>query len=156
MSDRPEAQAAMTRTTQEVLRLVPNADGCMVALVVGDQLVEASRAGDLGGSDQICWSINKSLSGLSFLSGSAFRCDDADKSPFVDHATAKRVGASSFVSAPLRAGVRSIGVVIAASKDRSAFNERDVDMLTNLAHALENELAPHVRRIRRFSSAAGQ
>ena len=61
MSERPEAQTAMqggephaatTRATQEVLGLIPKADGCAVLLVVGDQLVEASRAGSLGEPEQ--------------------------------------------------------------------------------------------------------
>ena len=149
LSDRSEAQAAMTRATQQVLQLIPNADGCVVVLVVGDELVEASRAGKLG-PEQIRLSVNESLSGLSFLSGTSFRCDDTKENPFVDHVTASRLGVASFVSVPLRDGIRAIGAFIAVSRDRAAFNDLDVEMLTASAQTLENELAPHAKRTRRF------
>ncbi|MGA8297693.1 MAG: GAF domain-containing protein [Acidimicrobiales bacterium] len=161
MSERPAAQkasksgesnAAMTRASQEVLRLIPKADGCGVALVVGDQLVEASRAGNIGGLDQLRLGINESMSGLAFLSGSAFRCDDTAKGPFVDHATTTRLGVGSFVSVPLRDGIRAIGIFIAASRERAAFNDRDVEILVSAAQSLEDELAPRARRIRRFAN----
>ena len=149
MSTRPEAQGAMTRATQEVVRLIPKAHGSMVVLVVGEELVEACRAGNLDEPD-IHLSINDSLTGLSFLSGSAFRCDDAEMSPFVDHGTTTRLGVGSFVSVPLRDGIRAIGALIAASRDRSAFTEADVEVLTSEAQSLENELVPHAGRVRRL------
>ncbi|MGB9112287.1 MAG: GAF domain-containing protein [Acidimicrobiales bacterium] len=160
MSERPEAQtatrggeqsAAMSRATQELLRLIPKADGCAVLLVVEDQLVEACRAGNLGEPEQGRLGINESLSGLALLSGSAFRCDDAAESPFVDHSTTRRLGVASFVSVPLRDGIRAAGVFIAASKERAAFNDRDVEILGRAAHSLEDELAPRARRMRRFA-----
>lgn len=141
----------MTRATQQVLQLIPNADGCVVVLVDGDELVETCRAGSLG-PEQMRLSVNESLSGLSFLSGASFRCDDAIENPFVDHATAERLSVASFVSVPLRDGTRAIGAFIAVSRHRAAFNETDVEMLTANAQSLENELAPRASRVRRFAS----
>jgi putative methionine-R-sulfoxide reductase with GAF domain len=156
MGEQPRAEAAMTRATEEVLRLIPQADGCVVVLVVGDQLVEACRAGTLGGPDQIRLSINESLTGLSFLSGTTLRCDDVDTNPYVDHATAVRLGVVSMVSVPLRNGIRAIGALIAASRDHAAFSEHDVETLTGAAQSLEKELAPAVRRSRYFTSPISQ
>lgn len=150
MSERPEAQGAMTRAAEQALRLIPKADGCFVTLVSGDQLVEACRAGSFDGPE-VSVNINESLSGLSLLSGSAFRCDDTETHPFVDYPTASRLGVCSFVSVPLRDGIRAIGAFIAASKDRAAFTDADVEMLAGTAQSLENELAPHAKRVRRFA-----
>lgn len=152
MSDQQARQAMMQRAMQEILRLIQKADGCAVALVVGDQLVEASRAGSLGGPELHELSIDGSMTGLAFLSGSTFRCDDTENGPFVDRAMTRRLGVSSFVSVPLRDGTRAIGALIAASKERAAFSERDVEILTSVAQSLEDELAPRARRVRLFAN----
>lgn len=149
MSEPPQAQGAMTRAAEQALRLIPKADGCFVTLVEGEQLVEAYRAGSFEGPE-VRVNVSETLSGLSLLSGEAFRCDDVDSHPFVDHATAKQVGVGSFVCAPLRDGIRAFGAFIAASKARTAFTDDDVAMLAATAQSLENELAPHAKRVRRF------
>lgn len=151
MTERPEAHLAMSRATQDVLRLIPRSEGCMVVLVVGAELVEASRAGSLGGPEQIRLSITESLAGLSFISGETFRCDDAETNPHVDHATAGRFGITSLISVPLRNGVRAMGAIVAASRDRAAFSETDVETLIGIARSLETQIAPPTQR--RFASS---
>jgi GAF domain-containing protein len=151
MGERPDTQVAMTQVTQGILQLIPKADACFVALVVRDELVEVCRAGSLDGPE-IRLSISESLSGLSFLSGTAFRCDDSETNPLVDRATARRLGVASIVSVPLRNGIRALGALVAVAKDRAAFTEDDVETLASTAQSLENELAPTARRVRRFAS----
>lgn len=149
MSERPQAQDKMIGAALQALSLVPKADGCFVVLAEGQQLVEACRVGSFDGPE-VRVNISETLSGLSLLSGEAFRCDDADTHPFVDHATAKGMGVGSFVCVPLRDGIRAFGAFITASKDRAAFTNDDVEMLAGTAQSLENELAPYATRVRRF------
>jgi GAF domain-containing protein len=148
-SERASMEAAMTQATDEVLQLVPKANGSFVALTVGAELVEACRAGTLEGLAQIRLNINKRLAGLSFLTGTAFRCDEAEKSPFADRVAAARLGVQSIVSVPLRTGTRVIGTLVAVSRDRAAFTEHDVEIVSRIGELLQSQLAVRMGRIPR-------
>jgi putative methionine-R-sulfoxide reductase with GAF domain len=142
---------AMARALEDVLRLVPQAQGCGVALVVGDQLVQASGAGTFGGAAGLRVSIDASLTGLSLQSGTTMRCDDADVNPWVDRSVVQRFRVGSMVSIPLMKSDRPFGTLVATSEAKHAFSDRDTDILTEVAQSLASELAMHVDGVRQPS-----
>lgn len=128
-----EPNLVMKRISEEVLRLVPSADGCFVALVDGDVLIWQSGAGAFAAAVGMQLGIDESLSGLALKTGATFRCDDTEVNPLVDRAVARRFGAVSFVAVPLWDGDRPFGALVATSAVRAAFSHQDVLTLSDVA-----------------------
>jgi GAF domain-containing protein len=132
------------RTTDELLRSIPKADGCLVAFVDGDELVCESGAGVFADAIGVRVKINESLTGLSLRSGRPFRCDDAETNPWVNLSMARRFNAASILSAPLMDKNQSFGALVATSIIRGAFNHQDVKILSDAARSLSDELTTTV------------
>jgi len=135
-----EPHLVMERTTGDVSRSIPAVDGCLIALVDGDKLVCESGLGTFAEAFGLRVKINKSLAGLSLRSGRPFRCDDGETNLWVDRAMARRFNALSILSAPLKNGNQSFGVLVAISSVRAAFTSQDVQTLSEAAKSVSDEL----------------
>ncbi len=134
-----EPHLVMARTMGDILRSIPTVDGCLIALVDGDELVCESGLGSFADAIGLRVKINKSLAGLSLRSGRPFRCDDAETNVWVDRVMARRFNASSILSAPLKNCNQSFGVLVAISSVRAAFNSQDVQILSDAAKSASDE-----------------
>lgn len=130
----------LERTTEDVLRSIPTADGCFIAFVDGDELVCESGTGTFAEEHGLRLKIDESLAGLSLQSGTPFRCDDAEVNPLVDRVTARRLSIASILSVPLKDGARSFGVLVATSSASEAFIEHDVQSLVEAAQSIAKRL----------------
>ena len=128
------------RTAVDVLRSIPTADGCFIALVEGDELVCEFGLGTFAESLGLRLRIDASLAGLSLQTGTPFRCDDAETNPLVDRATARRLNVASILSAPLKDGKRPFGALVATSSEIEAFVDPDLQTLVETAQSLMKRL----------------
>jgi GAF domain-containing protein len=135
-----EPHLVMERATGEVSRSIPTVDGCLIALVDGDELVCESGLGTFADALGLRVKVNESLAGLSLRTGRPFRCDDAETNTWVDRAMARRFNASSILSAPLKNGNQSFGALVAISSVRAAFNSQDVQIFSDVAQSASDEL----------------
>jgi TonB family protein len=103
-----------------------------------------------GGDDMICranWgpsapevgarlSIEHSFTGLCVRTGEPVRCDDAETDPRVNPEACRALGISSIAAAPVRRGVKVIGVLAAFSDTPHAFTEKHLVILGTLAEVI--------------------
>ncbi len=123
----------LDRIAEEALRLIPQADGSVVELADGEELVCVSSAGSGAGATGARLRIDGSLAGLALRTGSTLRSDDTARDPRIDPVVSRRVNAVSVVSVPLRRGNESVGGLTVISSSPAAFDDRDVATLTGLA-----------------------
>jgi len=77
------------------------ADGAVIELRDGDDLVYRSTSGVLAGTDGTKVAIAGSLSGAALTTGEVLACDDVLLDPRADEATCRRLGIASMVVVPL-------------------------------------------------------
>jgi len=122
----------MSLVVQRTLTLV-GADGAVVELAEGDDMVYRAAAGMAHGSLGLRLKRGSSLSGLCVREGHALHCDDALTDPRTDRAACKKLGLRSMVVVPLRHDSETVGVLKAMSSHAAHFNERHIALLELLS-----------------------
>lgn len=122
----------MDLVVQRTLSLV-NADGAVVELAEGEDMVYRAAAGMARGSLGLRLQRGSSLSGLCVTQGRALHCDDALADPRTDRAACQRLGIRALVVVPLRHGDETVGVLKAMSSQVGRFEPRDIALLEMLA-----------------------
>ncbi|HEY1190866.1 MAG TPA: PAS domain-containing protein, partial [Gemmata sp.] len=117
------------------------ADGAVVELAEGDEMVYRAATGTAATSLGVRLKLHSSLSGLSVLTGEVLRCDDAETDDRVDRAACRRVGVRSMVVVPLRTGGTVVGVLKVMSVRPAAFGEHTVHTLQLMTGLLAAALA---------------
>ncbi|MGB9113002.1 MAG: EAL domain-containing protein [Acidimicrobiales bacterium] len=128
-----DPMVVMRRIAAEALRLIPRANGSVVELANGNELVCVCGAGSMAEPAGVRVRVDASLSGLAFRTGATLRGDDSETDPRVDRDACRRFGSISAVCVPLRRGNTTVGVFSVVSSSPRAFNDRDVATLTGLA-----------------------
>ncbi|MFW6354160.1 MAG: PAS domain S-box protein [Verrucomicrobiota bacterium] len=125
------------------------ADGTVVELVEGDELVYAGAAGSARNSVGLRLKLAHSFSGLSVRTRQSQLCTDAENDPRVDAAAVRKVGVRSMVVSPLLYQEECFGAIKALSVTRlKAFTEEDRKVL-DLASGF---LAAMISNSRRFEA----
>lgn len=152
----------------EVLRMVcehaqrvTRADGCVVEMAEGDEMVYRAASGFLAKSIGTRMPRQTSLSGFTMDSGAIQTCPDSDTDPRVDREACARVGCRSMVVVPLRHGDMTVGVLKSAWREPHAFSEDIVRSLGLLAgivaiavrRAEEQDARAEIRRSLQASEA---
>lgn len=122
----------MNLVVQRTLSLV-GADGGVVELAEGDDMVYRAAAGMASGSLGLRLARGASLSGLCVREGHTQHCDDALLDPRTDRAACEKLGLRSMVVVPLRHDGETVGVLKAMSRQVAFFNERHVALLELLS-----------------------
>ncbi|WP_457420408.1 diguanylate cyclase domain-containing protein [Roseateles sp. P5_E7] len=122
----------MSLVVQRTLNLV-GADGGVVELAEGDDMVYRAAAGMAGGSLGLRLKRGASLSGQCVREGQTQRCDDALTDHRTDRAACARLGLRSMVVVPLRHDGETVGVLKAMSRQVAHFDERHVALLELLS-----------------------
>lgn len=138
----------MNLVVQRTLGLV-GADGAVVELAEGEDMVYRAAAGMASGSLGLRLKRGASLSGLCVAEGRTLHCDDALDDPRTDRAACERLGLRSMVVVPLRHQGETVGVLKAMSRRVGQFDSRDfalLGMLSDLVGAsmyFATRYAPH-------------
>lgn len=122
----------MNLVVQRTLSLV-GADGCVVELAEGDDMVYRAAAGIASCSLGLRLNREASLSGLCVRNGRTQHCDDALVDARTDRAACEKVGLRSMVVVPLRHDGDTVGVLKAMSGQVAYFNQRHVALLELLS-----------------------
>jgi PAS domain S-box-containing protein len=117
-------------------RTLTGADGAVVELVEGDELVYHAVAGTMEGYLGTRLPRDGTLSGLAVRTGETLHCVDTATDPRTDSALCRRLGIGSMVVVPLRHGGRDVGVLKVLSSATHAFDERTVQTLQLVAGVL--------------------
>lgn len=105
------------------------AEGAVIELVEGDDMVYRAATGLAGGQLGLRVSRQSSLSGLCVASGKPLMCRDAENDPRVDLAACRKVGLRSMLVVPLKHDEDVVGVLKVLSSRPKAFTEAHVAVL---------------------------
>lgn len=130
-----DLDAAMSEIVIQARRLT-RADGAVVEMVEGDEMVHRAVAGSSEPYLGLRLQIATSLAGRCVTSGEIVLCDDSETDPRVDREATRKVGARSLVVVPLRHRAYVAGVLKVSSRQPHAFGERELRVLQMLADVL--------------------
>jgi diguanylate cyclase (GGDEF)-like protein len=111
------------------MQSLTRAEGAIIEIVEGDEMVYRAAAGMAGSQLGLRLKRQGSLSGLCVQSGDILQCRDSDSDPRVDRAACRRVGLRSMVVAPLVYDGTTIGVLKISSPEVDGFAARDIKVL---------------------------
>ena len=127
---------ALSAVGAERAMQVTGAQGAVVELVDGEELVYAAGAGTAFAHRGLRLPAGASLSGACVGSGEVLVCDDTDLDARVDREACRRIGARSMVLVPLQHSGRTSGALKVVSGVPGAFDQGDVDALRLMAGLL--------------------
>jgi diguanylate cyclase (GGDEF)-like protein len=113
----------------ERAQTLTHADGAVVELSDGDEMVYTTVSGTLSGQEQLRLPAASSLSGLAIRSGQVLQCDDSETDPRANREACRKVGLRSMVCVPLSAGGSTVGVLKVVSPRTKAFGDTDIAVL---------------------------
>jgi diguanylate cyclase (GGDEF)-like protein len=131
----------LTRTVTEWAQVITGAEGGVIELVEGNEMVYRATSGSarswLGGR----LSIDESLSGLCVQYGIPLLCYDADFDSRVDPEACRRIGVRSMIVVPLIHLNVPIGVLKVMSGEAARFDDVDLVTLQTLAGVIASSLS---------------
>lgn len=158
LSEVVEPHAILDRIVAQALVLLPGADGTVVELVDGEDLVYVCASGSLTTSLGVRVPLERSLSGLAVTKQEILTSDDTESDDRVDRDVCRRVGARSMICVPLSQASGPVGVLKAASSQPLGFTARDVQVLSRLAEFIATAVATaseSLRMIARLVDGSG-
>jgi diguanylate cyclase (GGDEF)-like protein len=120
---------AMLDLVADRMQTLTRAQGAIVEIAEGDEMVYRAAAGMAGSQLGLRLKRQGSLSGLCVQSGEILECHDSETDARVDREACRRVGLRSMLVAPLVYNGTTIGVLKIASPEANAFAARDVQVL---------------------------
>ncbi|WP_406697482.1 sensor domain-containing diguanylate cyclase [Singulisphaera sp. Ch08] len=127
-----------------------NANGAIVGLMVGDEVVYHAGSGTAMDHLGTRLSIATSLSGFCIRTGKVLRSDETQTDPRVNQEVCRRIGLRSMIVVPLAHGGRVVGVLKVFSPLPSRFSDRDVrtlQLMAGLVGAAMGHAAEHNARL---------
>jgi transcriptional regulator with GAF, ATPase, and Fis domain len=110
----------------ERAQALTGATGAAIALRHGDEIICRARTGRTAPDLGVRLQTDSGISADCVRTGEVVLCHDAERNPFVDLASCRRLGARSILAAPLRHFRRTLGVFEVLSGSPHAFDHRDV------------------------------
>ena len=117
-------------------RTLTGADGAVVELCDGDEMVYRAAVGTAARQLGLRLSKGSSLSGMSVTRGETLRCDDTETDERVDRDACRRVGLRSMLVVPLKHEASAVGVLKLLSKSPDAFGPADEQLLGLMAELI--------------------
>ena len=115
-------------------RQLTGADGAVIELVEGDEIVFRATAGSAAAQAGKRFDVQKSFSGLAIRTDEILRCDDAVMDSRIDPEERQAATFRSTVVVPLRHQYNSIGALRVLSSRAGAFDDADIQTLQLVAH----------------------
>ena len=128
----------------ERAQALTGATGAAIALRHGDEIICRARTGRTAPDLGVRLQTDSGISADCVRTGEVVLCHDAERNPFVDLASCRRLGARSILAAPLRHFRRTLGVFEVLSRVPHAFDDHDVatmQMLSSLMVAAISRLS---------------
>ena len=113
----------------EKAQAITGAQGAVVELAEGDEMVYRAVAGAASGLLGLRLSRATSMSGLCVASAATLRCDDSETDARVDREACRKVGLRSMLVVPLIHMSNAIGALKVYSPEASAFGPGDIQIL---------------------------
>jgi TonB family protein len=110
--------------------------GVAIALTEGQEMVCRANWGTSAPEVGAKLSLEHSFTGLCARTGEPLRCDDAESDPRVDPEACRTLGISAIAVAPVRRGLKVIGVIAAFSDTPHAFTDKHLLILTTLSEVI--------------------
>jgi TonB family protein len=110
--------------------------GVAIALTEGQEMVCRANWGTSAPEVGAKLSTDNSFTGLCVRTGEPLRCDDAQTDPRVDPEACRALGISAIAVAPVRRGLKVIGVIAAFSDTPHAFTDKHLLILTTLSEVI--------------------
>jgi putative methionine-R-sulfoxide reductase with GAF domain len=110
----------------ERAQALTGATGAAIALRHGDEIICRARTGRTAPDLGVRLQTDSGISADCVRTGEIVLCHDAERNPFVDLASCRRLGARSILAAPLRHFRKTLGVFEVLSRAPHAFDDRDV------------------------------
>jgi GAF domain-containing protein len=110
----------------ERAQALTGATGAAIALRQGDEIICRARTGRTAPDLGVRLQTDSGISADCVRTGEIVLCHDAERNPFVDLASCRRLGARSILAAPLRHFRKTLGVFEVLSRAPHAFDDRDV------------------------------
>ncbi|GAB2174523.1 diguanylate cyclase domain-containing protein [Dongia sp. agr-C8] len=129
---------AMLTLVVDRIRGLTRAEGAIVEMAEGDEMVYRAASGMAEGQLGLRLQRQGSLSGFCVQSGEILECRDSEGDNRVDREACRRVGLRSMMVAPLVYSGRTIGVLKIAARAPEAFAARDrkvLELMTGLIGA---------------------
>lgn len=120
--DLEPAISVITEKAQSLTR----ATGAAIALRHGDEIVCRTRTGRTAPDLGVRLQTDSGISAECVRTGEVVLCNDAERNPFVDLASCRRLGVRSILVAPLRHFRRTLGVFEVLSSVPNAFDHGDI------------------------------
>jgi PAS domain S-box-containing protein len=117
------------------------ADGAVIEMVEGDEMVYRATSGIVAGRDGIRLKVSGSLSGLCIRENKILICDDSETDPRVDLNACRSLGVRSMVVVPLCFEEKTVGVLKILSHRPARFRDRDIETLQLIGGLLSSSLA---------------
>jgi GAF domain-containing protein len=133
----------------ERAQALTGATGAAIALRHGDEIICRARTGRTAPDLGVRLQTNSGISADCVRTGEIVLCHDAERNPYVDIASCRRLGARSILAAPLRHFRRTLGVFEVLSGTPHAFDNGDVATMQLLSSLM-------VAAISRLSSIRSQ
>jgi diguanylate cyclase (GGDEF)-like protein/PAS domain S-box-containing protein len=131
-----EPLSEVMRILSEQARAITGADGAVVELLEGEDMVYAATCGSLAGRDGLRLRRTGSLSGLCASQLQLMACADAAQDPRVDAEACRALGVRSMVVAPLLGIDSAVGVLKVVSARAEAFLPAHQEALDALVHSM--------------------
>lgn len=128
-------EAITSHVAQEVLNMSP-ADGAIVEMLEGDELVYLAASGTASPTVGLRLQLESSLSGACILEARMLQCDDARTDQRVNREACEKVGVRSMIVNPLFHEGNAVGVLKVFSAGPSAFGWRDRLVLEYLSELI--------------------
>jgi len=128
-------QIAFQTIVQEIQELL-GADGCVIAMLEGEQIVHYAVAGTEARFVGLRHNMKGSISGLCMEMGTILKCDDAEIDERVDRAFCQKTNVRSVIVVPLSHRNVSVGVLKITSPKTFAFSDDDVATMELMAGLL--------------------
>jgi diguanylate cyclase (GGDEF)-like protein len=125
----------------EEARSLTHADGAVVELPEGDEIVYRAVAGAAEPYAQMRLRADSTISGESMRRRETLVCDDSETDPRVDRQSCRRVGARSLVVVPLVHDGRATGVLKVYAQEPGAFTADTANLLSALANPIGSAIA---------------
>lgn len=131
-----QVMASLMERTQRITQ----ADGGVVELIDGDEMVYRAVSGTAGACLGMRIKLDGSLTGLCARENKIVRCDDSELDPRVNKEACRKIQARSMILVPLQRDGEAVGVLKVIAKQPSAFSDSDVTNLQLMAGVMSAAL----------------
>ncbi|HEY8616693.1 ATP-binding protein [Phenylobacterium sp.] len=121
-----DVDAVMRAVVDGALKVMPQADGAVIEMRDGDEMVYRAASGTSAGKEGLRLKLATSLSGRCVLLGEPLACEDSETDDRVDREACRKIGVRSMIVVPLPHRGSTVGAFKLYSAVPRAFGPEDM------------------------------